>query len=157
MTNNTSPSPSLGRVGEGFQIINILLQSEPLSEQDALDFVKTDDTGGIVTFVGTVRNQTKGKEVIKLDFEAYEPMAISEMQKIAEQAVEKFSLNKITIHHRVGTLAIGEVPVIIAVAAPHRKAAFAACEYCIDTLKETVPIWKKEYFQDGEVWVSATP
>lgn len=139
------------------QTINILLQSDPLSEQAALDFVKTDDTGGIVIFVGTVRNQTKGKKVIKLDFEAYEPMAISEMRKIAEQAVEKFSLNKIAIHHRVGTLAIGEVPVIIAVAAPHRKAAFAACEYCIDTLKETVPIWKKEYFEDGEVWVSATP
>lgn len=138
-------------------VIQILLQSEPLSEQAALDFVKTDDTGGIVIFVGTVRNQTKGKQVLKLDFEAYKPMAISEMRKIAEQAVEKFSLNKIAIHHRVGTLAIGEVPVIIAVAAPHRKAAFAACEYCIDTLKETVPIWKKEYFQDGEVWVSATP
>lgn len=137
--------------------INIILQSETLSEQAALDFVKTDDTGGIVLFVGTVRNQTKGKEVIKLDFEAYKPMAISEMRKIAEQAVAKYSLNKIAIHHRIGTLAIGEVPVVIAVAAPHRKAAFAACEYCIDTLKETVPIWKKEYFQDGEVWVSATP
>ncbi len=138
-------------------MINILLQSEPLSEQAALDFVKTDDTGGIVTFVGTVRNQTKGNQVIKLDFEAYKPMAISEMQKIAEAAVEEYSLNKIAIHHRIGTLAIGEVPVVIAVSAPHRKAAFAACEYCIDTLKETVPIWKKEYFQDGEVWVSATP
>jgi molybdopterin synthase catalytic subunit len=138
-------------------IINILLQSEPLSEQSVLDFVKTDDTGGIVTFVGTVRNQTKGNQVTKLDFEAYEPMAISEMRKIAEQAVEKYSLNKIAIHHRIGSLAIGEVPVVIAVSAPHRKAAFAACEYCIDTLKETVPIWKKEYFQDGEVWVSATP
>jgi molybdopterin synthase catalytic subunit len=139
------------------EMINILLQSEPLSEQTALDFVKTNDTGGIVTFVGTVRNQTKGNQVMKLDFEAYEPMAISEMRKIAEQAVVKFSLNKIAVHHRIGSLAIGEVPVVIAVSAPHRKAAFAACEYCIDTLKETVPIWKKEYFRDGEVWVSATP
>ncbi|MFB0907019.1 MAG: molybdopterin synthase catalytic subunit [Spirosomataceae bacterium] len=138
-------------------IIQILLQPEPLSEQAALDFVKTDDTGGIVTFVGTVRNQTKGNQVMKLDFEAYKPMAISEMRKIAERAVEKYSLNKIAIHHRIDSLAIGEVPVVIAVSAPHRKAAFAACEYCIDTLKETVPIWKKEYFQDGEVWVSATP
>jgi molybdopterin synthase catalytic subunit len=138
-------------------IIQILLQPEPLSEQAALDFVKTDDTGGIVTFVGTVRNQTKGNQVMKLDFEAYKPMAISEMRKIAERAVEKYSLNKIAIHHRIDSLAIGEVPVVIAVSAPHRKAAFAACEYCIDMLKETVPIWKKEYFQDGEVWVSATP
>ena len=94
---------------------------------------------------------------MKLDFEAYKPMAISEMRKIAERAVEKYSLNKIAIHHRIDSLAIGEVPVVIAVSAPHRKAAFAACEYCIDMLKETVPIWKKEYFQDGEVWVSATP
>ncbi len=138
-------------------VTQILLQSEPLSEQAALDFVKTDETGGIVTFVGTVRNQTKGNEVIKLDFEAYEPMAISEMRKIAQQAVEKYTLNKIAIHHRIGSLTIGEVPVVIAVSAPHRKAAFAACEYCIDALKETVPIWKKEYFRDGEVWVSATP
>lgn len=137
--------------------ISVLIQSELLSEQAALDFVKTDATGGIVTFVGTVRNHTQDRRVLKLEFEAYVPMAIAEMRKIAERAVEEFSLNKIAIHHRTGTLAVGEVPVVIAVSAPHRKAAFAACEFCIDTLKETVPIWKKEYFEDGEVWVSATP
>jgi len=138
-------------------MIDIQLLHTPLSEQVCLDFVKTPDTGGIVVFVGTVRNQTKGKTVMKLDFEAYEPMAISEMRKIAEQAVEQFLLKKISVHHRVGTLAIGEVPVVIAVSSAHRKAAFDACEYVIDTLKETVPIWKKEIFEDGEVWVSATP
>jgi molybdopterin synthase catalytic subunit len=138
-------------------MIDIQLLHTPLSEQTCLDFVKTDDTGGIVVFVGTVRNQTKGKAVIRLDFEAYEPMAISEMRKIAVQALEQFSLKKISVHHRVGTLDIGEVPVVIAVSSAHRKAAFDACEFVIDTLKETVPIWKKEIFEDGEVWVSATP
>ena len=138
-------------------MIDIQLLHTPLSEQACLDFVKTDDAGGIVVFVGTVRNQTKGKAVIRLDFEAYEPMAISEMRKIAVQAVEQFSLKKISVHHRTGTLAIGEVPVVIAVSSAHRKAAFDACEFVIDTLKETVPIWKKEIFEGGEVWVSATP
>lgn len=137
--------------------IEIILSDKTLSEQNCLDFVKTDDSGGIVVFVGTVRNQTKGKRVLRLDFEAYEPMAISEMKKIAVQAVEKFSLKKIAIHHRVGMLGIGEIPVLIAVSAAHRGAAFDACEFAIDTLKETVPIWKKEVFEDGEVWVSATP
>ncbi|WP_435353154.1 molybdenum cofactor biosynthesis protein MoaE [Emticicia sp. SJ17W-69] len=137
--------------------IEIILSDKNLSEQNCLDFVKTDDSGGIVVFVGTVRNQTKGKRVLRLDFEAYEPMAISEMKKIAIQAIEKFSLKKIAVHHRVGMLEIGEIPVIIAVSAAHRGAAFDACEFAIDMLKETVPIWKKEIFEDGEVWVSATP
>ncbi len=139
------------------QHIQIILSNKTLIEQACLDFVKNDDSGGIVTFVGTVRNQTKGKRVLRLDFEAYEPMAVSEMRKIAEKAVEKFSLKKIAIYHRVGCLEIGEVPVVIAASAAHRGAAFDACEYAIDVLKETVPIWKKEIFEDGEVWVSATP
>jgi len=139
------------------QHIEIILSDKTLNEQACSDFVKNDDSGGIVTFVGTVRNQTKGKRVLRLDFEAYEPMAVSEMKKIAEQAVEKFSLKKIAIYHRVGNLEIGEVPVVIAASAAHRGAAFDACEYAIDTLKESVPIWKKEIFEDGEVWVSATP
>lgn len=138
-------------------MIDILLTSSPLSEQACSDFIKDDAAGGIVVFVGTVRNQTKAKTVLKLDFEAYEPMAIAEMQKIAERAITRFGILKIAIHHRIGSLAVGEIPVLIAVAAPHRKAAFEACEFAIDTLKETVPIWKKEYFEDGEIWVSATP
>lgn len=84
-------------------------------------------------------------------------MAISEMKKIAEIALIKFDIEMIAIHHRIGELKIGEVPVIIAASSAHRKAAFEACQFAIDTLKETVPIWKKEYFEDGEVWVSATP
>lgn len=135
----------------------ILSTNEALNLLACQDFVATDDCGGIVHFVGTVRNETKGKRVLKLDFEAYEPMAIKEMHKIAEKALAQFEVQKVAIHHRTGSLQVGEIPVIIAVSAAHRKAAFAACEFCIDTLKETVPIWKKEYFEDGEVWVSATP
>ena len=137
--------------------IQILLTKEPLSLSDCELFVAEEQVGGIVHFVGTVRNNTKGKPVKALDFEAYEPMARSEMSKIALAAIEKFEVRKVAIHHRIGHLKIGEVPVIIAVSSAHRKAAFAACAYCIDTLKETVPIWKKELFEDGEVWVSATP
>jgi molybdopterin synthase catalytic subunit len=137
--------------------IDIKLTQEILSLDICSAFVAADDVGGIVSFVGTVRNQTKGKSVLKLDFEAYEPMAISEMRKIAEQVLLKFEIKKIAIHHRTGTLNVGEVPVIITASSAHRKAAFEACQFAIDTLKETVPIWKKEIFEDGEVWVSATP
>ena len=108
-------------------------------------------------FIGTVRNATKGKKVNKLEFEAYEPMAIAEMEKIAKQAFEKWPVQKVLIHHRIGVLEVGEVPVVIAVSAAHRAAAFDACRYIIDTLKQTVPIWKKEIFEDGEVWVAAHP
>ena len=138
-------------------MLDIQLLTEKINEQTCLDFVKTDEVGGIVLFVGTVRNQTKNKRVLRLEFEAYEPMAVSEMRKIAEEIQSKFSLLKVSIHHRIGVLAVGEIPVIIAVSAPHRKAAFEACEFAIDTLKKTVPIWKKEFFEDGEMWVSATP
>ncbi|TWV99061.1 molybdopterin synthase catalytic subunit [Chitinophaga pinensis] len=125
--------------------------------QQALDFVETPDCGGVVVFSGNVRNNTKGRKVNKLFFECYEPMALLEMEKIADNAVEKFALKKIAMLHIVGEKQPGEVVVVIAVAAPHRAAAFDACEYAIDTLKDTVPIWKKEYFEDGEVWVAAHP
>lgn len=136
---------------------SIILTSNPLVLQDCYDFVEDDSCGGISVFVGTVRNSTQQKTVSLLDFSSYEPMAIKEMQKIADRALEKFSIHKIAIHHAIGKLNIGEVPVIIAVSSAHRKAAFEACEFAIDTLKETVPIWKKEHFEDGEVWVNAHP
>lgn len=138
-------------------MIDIQLQDSVLIVQACIDFVSGPEIGGIAVFVGTVRNQTRGKRVLRLDFEAYEPMAISEMRKIAENARSRFSIDRISMHHRVGRLEIGEIPVVIAVGAPHRGAAFEACQYAIDTLKETVPIWKKEHFEDGEVWVAAHP
>jgi len=115
------------------------------------------ESGGIDVFIGTVRNATKGKAVLQLEFEAYEKMALAEMEKIATQALEKWPVQKLLIHHRIGVLNVREVPVVIAVSAAHRDAAFEACRYVIDTLKQTVPIWKKEVFEDGEVWVAAHP
>lgn len=137
--------------------IDIQLLDQPLSLGACQQFVTNPHSGGIVHFVGTVRDQTKGKTVVRLDFEAYAPMAISEMKKIALAAAERWPIKKMAIHHRVGSLAIGEIAVIIAVATPHRATAFEACQYAIDTLKQTVPIWKKEIFSDGEVWVAAHP
>lgn len=137
--------------------IFIKLTHELLELHVAMEHVTADDTGGTCVFIGTVRNMTKGKSVIRLEFEAYAPMALREMQHIADEAQRRWKVHRIGIWHRTGTLAIGEIPVIIAVAAAHRDAAFDACRYCIDTLKQTVPIWKKEVFEDGEVWVSAHP
>ncbi|MGB0432317.1 MAG: molybdenum cofactor biosynthesis protein MoaE [Bacteroidia bacterium] len=138
-------------------MIDIKIFETELTSGAAEQFVADNAAGGTVVFVGTVRNQTKGKKVLKLEFESYEAMAIKEMHKIATHAQKKWNALKIAIHHRVGVLQVGQIPVVIAVSTPHRKAAFDACQYCIDTLKETVPIWKKEYFEDGEVWVAAHP
>ncbi len=136
---------------------SVIITSEKLNLQNCYDFVEDSSCGGIVTFVGTVRNSTKNKNVTLLDFSAYEPMALKELQKIADLSLKKFSIYKIAIHHAVGSLKIGDIPVIIAVSSAHRKAAFEACEFAIDTLKKTVPIWKKEHFDDGEVWVNSHP
>ena len=136
---------------------NIKISKKSLDILACIDWIKSPTCGGIDVFIGTVRNNTRGKRVLRLEFEAYEKMALSEMEKIAEQAIERWSVEKILIHHAVGTLEVGEIPVVIAVATAHRAAAFEACRFVIDTLKETVPIWKKEVFEDGEVWVSATP
>lgn len=136
---------------------NIFVTEHRLDAKSCTDAVVYPGAGGIVVFVGTVRDQTKGKAVKHLEFEAYEPMAVKEMQKIADQAKEKWGLHDMVIHHRIGLVPIEEEAVVIACSSAHRKEAFAACEYAIDTLKETVPIWKKEIFEDGEVWVSAHP
>ncbi len=137
--------------------IDILLSDQTLRTETCIDFVTRPDCGGISVFIGTVRNETKGRGVVRLEFEGYKPMAIAEMRKIAERACEHWNVQRIAIHHRTGVLQIGEIPVVIAVACPHRKAAFEACQFAIDTLKETVPIWKKEVFEDGESWVAAHP
>lgn len=135
----------------------ILLSDQDLDTAAAERFVTNDESGGIVSFIGTVRKYTKSKEVIRLEFEAYAPMAIKEMTKIAQYILDHYPAERVAIHHRVGVLPIGGIAVVISVACPHRKDAFAACQYAIDTLKESVPIWKKEIFTDGEVWVAAHP
>ncbi len=136
---------------------SVKISSEKLDLQVCYDFVHDASCGGIALFVGTVRNKTQKKEVTLLDFSAYKEMAIQEMKKIATNALEQFDILKIAIHHAEGALNIGEIPVIIAASSPHRKAAFEACQYAIETLKERVPIWKKEHFIDGEIWVNSTP
>jgi molybdopterin synthase catalytic subunit len=137
--------------------IDIQLLDRPLSAEQCTAWVEDPGAGGVVVFVGTVRNQTQGRPVTRLEFEAYGPMALREMEKIALSILQQWPAKRIAIHHRTGALAIGEAAVVIAVSAPHRGAAFAACQYAIDTLKQTVPIWKKEVFEDGEVWVGSRP
>ncbi|MEM8967171.1 MAG: molybdenum cofactor biosynthesis protein MoaE [Bacteroidota bacterium] len=139
------------------QKISILLTDEPLQIDKVLGLVQSDGAGAVDVFIGTVRNNTQQRTVEQLDFEAYDLMAIKEMEKLAVQACKQWPVEKIAIYHRKGTLYVGDIAVIIAVATPHRQAAFEACKFTIDTLKQTVPIWKKEVFNDGEVWVSAHP
>jgi len=137
--------------------INIKLTDQKLNLHECYEWIQDSSCGGISIFIGTVRDTTQQKKVNKLAFSAYNPMAIKEMQQIAVRAMKQFAIKKILIHHAEGLLTIGEIPVIIAVASAHRNAAFEACQFAIDTLKETVPIWKKEYFNNGEVWVNTHP
>lgn len=111
------------------------------------------ECGATVTLDGYVRQFTKGRETLYLEYEAYEPMALKEMQKLIELAKQQFEIRHIGIVHRLGKLEVGETSVVIAVAAPHRRAAFAACEHVIKELKRSVPIWKKEVYADGELWI----
>src|SRR5688500_16372361 len=138
-------------------MIDIKITTEPLNVDYCISECVSPETGGINVFIGTVRNETKGNKVVRLEFEAYEKMALSEMKKIADDAINKWPIQKILIHHRTGALQIGEIPVVIVVSSAHRDAAFEACRYAIDTLKQTVPIWKKEVMENGEVWVAAHP
>jgi MoaE-MoaD fusion protein len=114
--------------------------------------VRDAEDGAVVTFDGCVRNHSHGHRTLYLDYEAYESMALAKMQDIAAEMHAKFPIHCVAITHRLGRLQIGETSVFIAVSSPHRPAAFDACRFAIDTLKRTVPIWKKEYFEDGAVW-----
>ncbi|SNR68255.1 molybdopterin synthase subunit MoaE [Maribacter sedimenticola] len=115
------------------------------------------ESGGICVFVGTVREFTNQEQVIALEFETYRDMALKEMEKIADTAIEKWNLNKVVLRHAVGEKGVAEPVVIVGASSAHRDACFEACRFLIDTLKETVPIWKKEKFKNKSVWVSAHP
>jgi molybdopterin synthase catalytic subunit len=130
----------------------ILLVHDPIDFAGLIQSVRADEDGAIVTFDGFVRNESHGRLTLYLEYHAYEPMALAKMSEIAAQAHEKYAIHRVGIAHRLGHLEIGETSVFIAVSAPHRATAFDACRYAIDTLKRTVPIWKKEYFEDGAVW-----
>ena len=128
------------------------LLHSPIDMAAIIRDVRAPQDGAIVTFDGFVRNESHGRRTLYLDYEAYEPMALAKMREIGQLLHEKFAIHRIAIVHRLGRLEIGETSVFIAVSAPHRAAAFDACRFAIDTLKRTVPIWKKEYFEDGAVW-----
>ena len=130
----------------------ILLVHKPIDADALVHHVRTGADGAIVTFDGCVRNQSHGRPTLYLDYEAYESMAVAKMQEIAAEVHAKFAIDRVAVAHRLGRLEIGETSVFIALSAPHRAAAFDACRYAIDTLKRSVPIWKKEYFEDGAVW-----
>jgi molybdopterin synthase catalytic subunit len=127
--------------------------AEPLSVDALVQAVLTDGDGAVVTFVGTVRDNTDGRRVIALEYEAYGEMAVSEMRLIGVEMLRKHRLHGIAMRHRTGKLQLGEISVVIAASSSHRAEAFAACSEALDLLKERVPVWKKEYFEDGEVWV----
>ncbi|MDX6410132.1 MAG: MoaE-MoaD fusion protein [Gaiellaceae bacterium] len=129
------------------------LSAEPLSLDAVVDEVRSPQAGAIATFTGTTRVQSRGRTVLHLDYEAYAEMAEQVIMQIAEELKGRYDLCEIAIHHRTGRVDIGEASVVIAVSAPHRQDALAACRDAIDTLKEQVPLWKKEFYDGGEEWV----
>jgi len=128
------------------------LVRSPICAEEIVAHVKAPEDGAVVVFDGIVRNHSGGRATLYLDYEAYEPMALAKMREIGAEIRQKFSIHRIAMLHRLGRLEIGETSVLIAISSPHRRAAFDACRFAIDTLKHTVPIWKKEYFADGAVW-----
>ncbi|HET7134777.1 MAG TPA: molybdenum cofactor biosynthesis protein MoaE [Casimicrobiaceae bacterium] len=130
-----------------------LLSDEPLSLDRVVDEVRDENAGAIATFTGTTRIESRGRTVTHLDYEAYEGMAEDVMAEIADSLSAKYELCAIAIHHRTGRVSIGETSVLIAVSAPHRQDALAACKDAIDELKQRVPLWKKEVYEGGEEWI----
>jgi MoaE-MoaD fusion protein len=130
---------------------------EGIDTSQTVGGLKRGEDGAALVFEGIARNQTRGRKTLYLDYEAYEEMALEQMESLARQALQQFQIRDVAIVHRLGRLEIGETSVLIAVVSAHRAAAFDACRWLIDTLKRTVPIWKKEYFEDGAVWADGEP
>lgn len=127
----------------------VRLQQEPIVVEDVLRAVASASAGAIDVFIGTTRDNAEGRSVRSLDYEAHAPMALNEIERIVSDARRRWTLSGVAVVHRTGRVPVGEASVVIAVSAPHRSEAFEACRYIIDTLKQTVPIWKKEEFADG--------
>jgi len=130
---------------------------EKIEMQQIADSIRRPEDGAVAVFEGIVRNETRGRSTLYLDYEAYEPMALQKMEDLAAEALSKFAVRDVALVHRLGRLEIGETSVLIVVASAHRAAAFDACRWLIDILKKTVPIWKKEHFADGAVWADGEP
>jgi molybdopterin synthase catalytic subunit len=147
----TSLAPIKARAEDNFTIT-----FAPLSLEEVYALADTPGNGAVVVMSGTVRNQTDGKPVVALEYQAYEPMAVQVFRQISADIRTYWTdVNRVVIHHRIGRLAIGEISVLVAVGCPHRSEAFEACRYAIDTLKHNAPIWKKEHWEDGSSsWVS---
>ena len=126
---------------------------KPIELNELVAHVADPAAGGLATFIGSTRDNNEGRSIISLDYEVYPGMAEQEMAKLGEEASEKWEITRMAIVHRIGNVPIGEASVIIAVSAPHRDDAFKACRYAIDELKKRVPIWKKEIYQGGEIWI----
>ncbi len=133
----------------------IQITHEPLDPEAITARVRRDSSGAVVTFLGTTRSYTGDRKVLHLEYEAYQPMADKKLAEVARELRERWPVEGVAIAHRLGRLEIGDISLVVAVASPHRRAAFAACQYSVDRIKRTVPIWKKEFFQGGEVWVES--
>ncbi len=133
--------------------MNHVVTADPIDEKEVTARVATPTAGAIATFQGVVRDNSLGRKVLYLFYEAYPPMAIMEMEAIEREVRERWKVAKVAIAHRTGRLEIGEASVVIAISSPHRKDALEACQYTIDRIKQTVPVWKKEYWEGGEVWI----
>lgn len=133
-----------------------LLVRDPIEIQAITDKLQKPEDGALVIFEGVVRNNANDKNVRFLEYDAYESMALKKIEEIGLEAREKFDIRDIAIVHRLGHMEIGECSIVIAVASAHRPAAFDACRYAIDTIKKAVPIWKKEFYEDGEVWIEGS-
>ena len=144
-------------VSGGAESQTVALVRDPIDSYRILTGIRQPEDGAVASFDGVVRNNTRGRRTLYLEYEAYEPMAVKEMQELATQALARFSVREVAIVHRLGHLEIGQTSVFIAVASAHRGAAFDACRWLIDTLKRTVPIWKKEFFEDGAIWAEGEP
>lgn len=149
--------PVSGGAGERLRLAHTVIVREVIGTRHVVDSLKRGEDGAALVFEGVVRNQTRGRKTLYLEYEAYEEMALAQLEKLAVEALEKFQVRDVAIVHRLGRLEIGEASVLIAVASAHRAAAFEACRWLIDTLKRTVPIWKKEFFEDGAVWADGEP
>lgn len=132
---------------------DFLISAQPLDVAAVIAEADDDEAGAVASFVGTVRRHSRGRTVLHLEYEAFEEMAEPMLRALAEQLTAKHGLSRVAIHHRVGRVEIGEPSVVIAVSAPHRAAALDACKEAIDTLKETIPLWKKEFYEGGEEWL----
>ena len=133
----------------------IQITHEPLDPEAITALVRRPTNGAVVTFLGTTRDATGDRRVLHLEYEAYEPMAEKKLAEIAQEMRERWSLGDVAIAHRLGRLEVGETSLVVAVASPHRREAFGACQYAVDRIKQTVPIWKKEYFEGGKVWIES--